>query len=103
VLYDLESISRLHREMIVAHLLERPSSRPVAVHCYDVEGNAERLREQGVIISRQLKPSLMRTLCRSAATNIDIRPPLEKRCEQATLSLVGQITVSALGVACYHY
>jgi hypothetical protein len=99
VLYDLESVTRVQRELIVAQLLEHPSSRPVAVHFYDVDGNAEQLREQGVIFNRQLKPSLVRTLCRSAASNVSTRPRLENQWQRATEPLVGQITVSALGVA----
>jgi hypothetical protein len=101
VLYDLESLTRAQREMIVAKLLERPSSRPVAVHFYNFEGRAEQLRERGVICSRKLTPSLLRMLCRSAASRIEIPPAIAERDERGTAPFVGQITVSVLGVAAH--
>ena len=88
--------------MIIAQLLERPSSHPVAVHFYDFEGRAEQLREQGVIFSRKLTPSLVRMLCRSTAASICIPQALEEHDGRGTEPFVGQITISVLGVTAHN-
>jgi hypothetical protein len=102
VLYDLESVPPGQREEIVTGLLYNASTRPVAAHAYELDANVAALRDNGVIFDRQLTPKLLRILCRSLRSAPIPVSSCEARREPAIMDLVGEITVSALGVACRH-
>jgi hypothetical protein len=99
VLYDLESVPPKQRAEIVAELLHAPLTRPVAVHSYKLDTEADLLRDKGIIVARRLEPNLFRALCRSLRSTSALRPSLEVRQELDVSDLVGEITASAIGVA----
>jgi hypothetical protein len=67
ILYDLDSLTPLVRLQVLAALLAGPTTRPTAVHSYDLDPQWERsLRLRGVVVARRLDPDLIRGLCRLA-------------------------------------
>jgi hypothetical protein len=97
--YDLESMPPRRRGEVVARLLAAPSTRPEAVHAYNLDAEADALQNKGVIVTRRLGPAVLRSLCRSLSSAPTPGPPVQIQCELADMDLLGEITVSALGVA----
>jgi hypothetical protein len=100
VLYDLDSMPPACREEIVASALADPPTRPVAVHSYNLDMQADALRDKGVVVTRRLGPGVLRALCRSLGPALATLPPLGPQGGLADPDIVVEITVSALGVAC---
>jgi hypothetical protein len=99
VLYDLETMPPKRRAEIVAALLAAPSTRPVAIHAYNLDVEANTLKENGVIVSRRLGPAVLRALSRPLGSAPTSQLPIETRGELAASYLIGEVTVSPLGVA----
>jgi hypothetical protein len=67
VLYDLDDTARQHRTELIAQIVSRPSTRPIAVHGYDItDEQAGTLRRHGVAVSKRLHAGLVHTLCKAA-------------------------------------
>jgi hypothetical protein len=100
VLYDPDSMPPACREEIVASALADPATRPLAVHSYNLDMQADALRDKGVVVTRRLGPGVLRALCRSLGPAPATRPSLGPQGGLADPDIVVEITVSALGVAC---
>jgi hypothetical protein len=67
VLYDLDDMHKQQRAELVAQILRSPSTRPRAVHGYDItDEEASALRRHGVAVSKRLRAGLIRSLCKAA-------------------------------------
>jgi hypothetical protein len=100
VVYDLDSMAPDRREELVARLLATRSTCVVAVHAYRLDADADALRGQGVIVTRRPGPAVLGAYNQAADFAVTPAPPLETQGASADRELVGEITVSALGIAC---
>jgi hypothetical protein len=100
ILYDLDSVPVWVRAGIVAVLLTAPLSRPVAVHTYKLDDEADALRAKGVIVNRRLGPRVIRALSPPSGSAPAPCPSVEDGSRFFEPNLVGVITVSTIGVAC---
>jgi hypothetical protein len=85
MLHDLDHVDSPGGEAIVKTLLSRPAPFPVAVHGYNL-GDEEMtvLHANGVVVSRQFEPELIRALCRASERPPTALPDPESRDSQAT-------------------
>jgi hypothetical protein len=89
VLYDLDDIERLQRAELVAQIVSSPSTRPRAVHGYDITDEQARiLRRHGVAVSHRLRASLIRGLCKAAQPSRATVSTEEDRTELTWVNLV---------------
>jgi hypothetical protein len=100
VLYDLDSMPPACREEILASALADRATCPVAVHSYNLDMQADALRDKGVVVTRRLGPRVLRALCGSLGPAPATLPPLRPQRGLADPDIVVEITVSALRVAC---
>jgi hypothetical protein len=100
VVYDLESMAPQRRREFIARLLAAAPTRPVAVHSYNLDAQADALRDTGVIVSRRLARAVVLALCRAIGSLPAPGARVGISGELAATDLIGEITVSALGVAC---
>ena len=78
VVYDLDDLQRQDRAELVAQIAGSPSTRPRAVHGFDITDEQARiLRRHGVSISRRLHAGLIRSLCKAAQPSRATVPPDE--------------------------
>ena len=69
VLYDLDDLQKYRRGEIIALILSSPSTRPRAVHGYDItDEQAKALRRHGVAVCQRLRSGLIRSLCQGGTT-----------------------------------
>ncbi len=66
LIYDLDSLSPDWREQILAELSLRRPGCPTAVHSHNLDGQADALCENGVIVRRRLGRELLLALCLAA-------------------------------------
>jgi hypothetical protein len=100
VIYDLDSIPPACREEIVASALADPATRPVAVHSYNLDMQADALRDKGVVVTRRLGPVVLRALCRSLGPAPATLPPPTPQGGLADPDIFLEITVSARRLTC---
>jgi hypothetical protein len=100
VIYDLDSIPSACREEIVASALADRATRPVAVHSYNLDTQADALRGKGVVVTRRLGPVVLRALSRSLGQAPTTLPPLKPQGGLADPDIVLEITVSARRLTC---
>lgn len=69
VMHDLDHVDTQSGRAVVHDLLSGPAPFPVAVHSYNLEDDeATALQANGVFVSREFNPALVRDLCRATAT-----------------------------------
>jgi nitrate reductase cytochrome c-type subunit len=89
VLYDLDVLPRLQRAELVAQIVSSPSTRPRAVHGYDITDEQARiLRRHGVAVSHRLRAGLIRGLCKAAQPSRETVSTEEDRTELTWVNLV---------------
>jgi hypothetical protein len=89
VLYDLDDIERPRRADLVAQILSSPSTRPSAVHGYDItDEEASALRRHGVAVSQRLRAGLVRSLCKAAQPSRATVPADDDRTELTWVNVV---------------
>jgi hypothetical protein len=83
LLHDLDNVDVQRRQAIVGELLTGPLPFPVAVHGYCL-GDEEMivLQANGVVVSRQFKPDLVRVLCQAAVCTPTAAPDPKNRDSQ---------------------
>ena len=89
VLYDLDDIERQQRAELVAQIVSRASTRPTAVHGYDItDEQAATLRRHGVAVSKRLHAGLIRSLCKAAQPSRATVPADDDRTELTWVNVV---------------
>ncbi len=89
VLYDLDRLQKHRRDEIIALILSSRSTRPRAVHGYDVtDEQAKALRQHGVAVSQRLRAGLIRSLCKAAQPSRANVPADDARTELTWVNVV---------------
>jgi nitrate reductase cytochrome c-type subunit len=89
VLYDLDDMQKSQRAELVAQIQGSPSTRPRAVHGYDITDEQARiLRRHGVAVSKRLHAGLIRSLCKAAQPSRATVPADDDRTELTWVNVV---------------
>jgi hypothetical protein len=89
VLYDLDDMHKQQQVELVAQIVSSPSTRPRAVHGYDItDEEASALRRHGVAVSKRLRAGLIRSLCVAAQPSSATVPTDDDRTELTWVNVV---------------
>ena len=89
VLYDLDDIERQQRAELVAQIVSSPSTRPRAVHGYDItDEQVSTLRRHGVAVSKRLHAGVIRSLCKAVQPSLATVPPDDDQTELTWINVV---------------